>query len=565
MNSEELEVSLKTEFENYLNGLAGEMRRNITDFQAKIEAEFEKHRTQLDEAFRELNGRFENEHQIDKPFREMIADHLRLARDDGARVAATAFGEAEKLAAEMEKADAARYDLIRDAVNEISGEHTQAAILQALLNNSARFAARGALFIVRGDNLMGWNAFADGQNQFEDRTREIIIPVQQDTLPGRAISEMRPLRQSDVKCDENQLFLEPLNFAETGNGAAIPLIVRGRAVAVIYADSASEGETVNTEPLETLVQVAALTVDLRAGGHSARPARDEEAASTEQSTAAEPDPVRTDEVYSSGNEFATISSDSYAEDQSAAEFREEEYNGAVAVEEAEPIQQEVEDFAAADEEEPAAEESFETPQSYAAFEAPVYEPEIEAVVEFEADVQEAAPEIVMEAAEAEYTFAEEGDFAPPSEEIKAEEAEVFAEAEAEPVSTLAGTNGDQNGPAVVEAAAPKPVRSRFSERKVDLPIEVAEDERGLHNKALLFARLLVSEIKLYNKERVQEGREAGDLYDRLREAIDRSREMYDKRVEPVVSSKFDYFHYELVNGLAEGAETKLGSGYPGPA
>ena len=118
---------------------------------------------------------------------------------------------------------------------------------------------------------------------------------------------------------------------------------------------------------------------------------------------------------------------------------------------------------------------------------------------------------------------------------------------------------------VVEVAAP-PVRSRFSDRNVDLPVEVANDEeRRMHNDARRFARLLVSEIKLYNQEKVVEGRESNDLYDRLRDAIDRSREMYEKRVKPQVASRFDYFHYELVNGLAEGKDERLGQSYPHPA
>jgi hypothetical protein len=117
---------------------------------------------------------------------------------------------------------------------------------------------------------------------------------------------------------------------------------------------------------------------------------------------------------------------------------------------------------------------------------------------------------------------------------------------------------------IVEVATVTPARSRFSDRNVDLPVEVTSDEeRRMHNDARRFARLLVSEIKLYNQEKVVEGREAGDLYDRLRDAIDRSREMYEKRVKPQVASRFDYFHYELVNGLAEGKDERLGSNYPG--
>ena len=66
-----------------------------------------------------------------------------------------------------------------------------------------------------------------------------------------------------------------------------------------------------------------------------------------------------------------------------------------------------------------------------------------------------------------------------------------------------------------------------------------------------------------HKDKVDEAREAGNIYQQLKEAIDRSREMYDKRVQPAVASKFDYFHYEVVNSLADGKDSNLGSGYPG--
>jgi hypothetical protein len=39
--------------------------------------------------------------------------------------------------------------------------------------------------------------------------------------------------------------------------------------------------------------------------------------------------------------------------------------------------------------------------------------------------------------------------------------------------------------------------------------------------------------------------------------------MYDKRVKPIVAARFDYFHNELVNTLAEGDPQKLGTAYPG--
>jgi outer membrane biosynthesis protein TonB len=106
---------------------------------------------------------------------------------------------------------------------------------------------------------------------------------------------------------------------------------------------------------------------------------------------------------------------------------------------------------------------------------------------------------------------------------------------------------------------------RYGMPEADLPVHVSDDERRLHNDARRFARLLVSEIKLYNEQKVSEGRNQSDIYDRLREDIDRSRQMYDKRVAPPVAARHDYFHQELVNTLAEGDPAKLGSSYPGAA
>jgi hypothetical protein len=82
------------------------------------------------------------------------------------------------------------------------------------------------------------------------------------------------------------------------------------------------------------------------------------------------------------------------------------------------------------------------------------------------------------------------------------------------------------------------------------------DER--REEARRFARLLVSEIKLYNERAVLEGREGGNLYQRLREDIDRSRQMYDDRIPEDVRSSTNFFHEELVRILADGRPEALG-------
>jgi hypothetical protein len=90
------------------------------------------------------------------------------------------------------------------------------------------------------------------------------------------------------------------------------------------------------------------------------------------------------------------------------------------------------------------------------------------------------------------------------------------------------------------------------------------DQEDLHADAKRFARLLVSEIKLYNESNVTEGRRNNDLYSRLKRDIDKSREMYENRISPIVSQKIDYLHDEIIRILGDNDPSTLGSDYPGP-
>lgn len=67
-----------------------------------------------------------------------------------------------------------------------------------------------------------------------------------------------------------------------------------------------------------------------------------------------------------------------------------------------------------------------------------------------------------------------------------------------------------------------------------------------------YARLLVSEIKLYNEGAVRVGRERRDLRTRLHEEIDRARRLYEQRVGASVPDRESFFHQELVQTLADG-------------
>ena len=103
------------------------------------------------------------------------------------------------------------------------------------------------------------------------------------------------------------------------------------------------------------------------------------------------------------------------------------------------------------------------------------------------------------------------------------------------------------------AAAPAPATDDFAQ----LPPEEAD----VHRKAQRFARLLVDEIKLYNQAKVTEGRKNKDLYDRLKDEIEKSRATYQKRYGTTVAAAADYFNQEIVRSLAGDDGSLMGANF----
>jgi hypothetical protein len=103
------------------------------------------------------------------------------------------------------------------------------------------------------------------------------------------------------------------------------------------------------------------------------------------------------------------------------------------------------------------------------------------------------------------------------------------------------------------AAAPAPAPDAFAQMSVA--------DADVHRKAQRFARLLMDEVKLYNQAKVAEGRKNKDLYDRLKEDIDKSRNTYTKRYGNTVAASADYLNQELIRSLAEDDVTLLGPNF----
>jgi hypothetical protein len=117
----------------------------------------------------------------------------------------------------------------------------------------------------------------------------------------------------------------------------------------------------------------------------------------------------------------------------------------------------------------------------------------------------------------------------------------------------------------VEEAQPSavtPTQPPAPEPAVAAPEPVAPEEAEVHKKARRFAKLLVDEIRLYNQAKVAEGRKGKDLYDRLREDIEKSRATYEKRYSATTAASIDYFNEELIRILADNDISLMGASFP---
>jgi len=68
-------------------------------------------------------------------------------------------------------------------------------------------------------------------------------------------------------------------------------------------------------------------------------------------------------------------------------------------------------------------------------------------------------------------------------------------------------------------------------------------------RAERLARAILSDVMLYNPQKVRAGIESDDLFDRLRAELEEARVYYESRVDPQVASKTNAFDRALVDVL----------------
>ena len=128
--------------------------------------------------------------------------------------------------------------------------------------------------------------------------------------------------------------------------------------------------------------------------------------------------------------------------------------------------------------------------------------------------------------------------------------------QAEPERAAVVASASAGGSAMVRADMPDSAAispeslsldsSIFQKEECDIPAVDAADPEAAE-KARRFARIIVSDIALYNQEAVVDGLQNGTFYDLLRNDVTEGRELYEKRVPATIRAKKDYYQEAFDN------------------
>src|SRR5437879_6482980 len=148
----------------------------------------------------------------------------------------------EKRAAESQAASAASVsapgtgptDLLNASVASIYDANAQTEILKSLLDGMAQFTSRAALFVVKGNTISAWQS-----RGFENAAALKGFALDSSAgLAGRAIRDREPVSAAAVDFDNG--FIGTHGNPVDGNACVLPIVVREKVAAVVYADAGTD-------------------------------------------------------------------------------------------------------------------------------------------------------------------------------------------------------------------------------------------------------------------------------------------------------------------------------------
>jgi hypothetical protein len=199
---------------------------------------------------------------VRKPdLRRTAPEHLdRVVRDFLAIVAGEAPPPAPAPADPVEPSGAPAphtLEALLGAIEELRHMRDRESILLLVLRASAEFVARGLLFELYEDRLRGLGSFGLGE-EAAARIGEVSVPLDRDTLPGRAFWSARLQR---IAGEGIRDLLPDLPGPLPTSALALPILGTSGVVGILYTDDGGGEALPDPRPLSALVATASLALD----------------------------------------------------------------------------------------------------------------------------------------------------------------------------------------------------------------------------------------------------------------------------------------------------------------
>ena len=137
---------------------------------------------------------------------------------------------------------------LQKAVARIQAGTTQKEILRALLDNTVLYSGRAALFVVKSGSATGWQGSGFANN---DAIKDFAL----DMNSGLAARVMASRAAENGKAaDLDQDFVARLGAPADGKVSLLPLLLKDKLSALIYADGGSQAGALDAAALDVLVR-----------------------------------------------------------------------------------------------------------------------------------------------------------------------------------------------------------------------------------------------------------------------------------------------------------------------
>lgn len=221
----EAEQRLQAEFEQTLTEIEERHREHLAQqLRDAVEAEAGRQLAEIqDQAERQVA---EAEAQAEARLRSAVADaEARAIASTQASIAAARVSERE-----LEMASITR---LVESIRGLDGATSLSEVLDALALAAAKEAARAAVVVLKGDHITGWRISGFGTRDAQPKS--IDLPLQEAGVIATAVSSARAATTRNGAADGPGFEQLPADRM----GMAIPVLVGGRVVAVVYADGVS--------------------------------------------------------------------------------------------------------------------------------------------------------------------------------------------------------------------------------------------------------------------------------------------------------------------------------------